>query len=467
MTLIRNKLVQSSNVAKTVASLKNKKRLSRMRAKNAFNNYRREGHAFVKKQKYDDAISSYVKALLILPSGTQVVYDIGKVLEKQGFSEEADFCFKNHDIPEHIFKRYTEFHHEWQVGHSFSCEQIVSHNIYPHHKISLTLPKTIHKFINTPQFIETLANFSQASVALIPNGIGWSNHLTSAIITQNNCLLADVSTGASNSIIASNKHLTDCSLKINGTVAFLSSRWGSAAYFHWMLDVLPRVGLLLEADLKLDNIDYFVFHEPHTSFNQESLAKLGIPNSKIIDTKHHLCVQARQLVVPSIIRGYRGTEWSIKFLRDLFLSPENDTLNNNTFERIYITRKKAPKRKIANEQEVLEILEQYNFQEVILESLSVSEQAQIFFNAKAIVAPHGAGLTNIVFSQANTKLLEIFSPDYINTVYWQISSQCNLDYYYLIGENVNNNSNFENNGAKDILVNLKYFSELLKIVFDE
>ena len=49
------------------------------------------------------------------------------------------------------------------------------------------------------------------------------------------------------------------------------------------------------------------------------------------------------------------------------------------------------------------------------------------------MAPHGAGLTNLVWCAPHTKVLEIFSPLYVNLCYWAIASVTQADYYYLLG----------------------------------
>ncbi|MGL4498870.1 MAG: hypothetical protein ACRCU2_07380, partial [Planktothrix sp.] len=47
-------------------------------------------------------------------------------------------------------------------------------------------------------------------------------------------------------------------------------------------------------------------------------------------------------------------------------------------------------------------------------------------------------LTNTLFCQPRTQLLEIFSPRYVPDCYWIISNHVGLDYYYLIGDNGEN-----------------------------
>ncbi|MGB7058147.1 MAG: hypothetical protein WBD58_10625, partial [Geitlerinemataceae cyanobacterium] len=50
------------------------------------------------------------------------------------------------------------------------------------------------------------------------------------------------------------------------------------------------------------------------------------------------------------------------------------------------------------------------------------------------IAPHGSGLTNLAFCQPGTKVIEIFSPNYVYHCYWLVSNSIDLEYYYLLGE---------------------------------
>ena len=45
-----------------------------------------------------------------------------------------------------------------------------------------------------------------------------------------------------------------------------------------------------------------------------------------------------------------------------------------------------------------------------MDGMSVSEQAQLFANAEAVVGVHGAALTNLVFAAPGTRVVEIFPP---------------------------------------------------------
>ena len=77
------------------------------------------------------------------------------------------------------------------------------------------------------------------------------------------------------------------------------------------------------------------------------------------------------------------------------------------------------------------------------EDLNFSEQVDLFSNTKNLISIHGAGLTNILFMQPNTNILEIRknswgmlkdntleSSKFYNT-YYHICNLTKLNYYYL------------------------------------
>ena len=411
---------------------------------------------------YNKKIEHYINQLLMRPGFDKICYDLGKILEQSGHIEDAQICYQR-NVPVHLIEKYAQSNKSWAILDAFSQNSNSDRDFryeiaYLKEQLPLAPAKGLSKNLH-PNFQKTNVFAKDMLVYFLPNGRGWANQNASAVLTQSNCLLQTLSTGVCNTVPASN-HLPNVH-QLEGNVVFLSSRWGSTAYFHWIFDVLPRFQLLQKVGLCWDDINYFVLHNPTATFNQEALKILEIPPEKIIDSSDIPHIQAEQLIVPSIIGGGRAQDWAIKFLKQIFLKDLQDNYQSKR-ENIYISRKYASRRRIANEKEVVNLLKKYGFRQVFLESMSVTEQASLLYNAKNVISPHGAGLTNIIFSQPGTKLIEIFSPYYVNIVYWQISNNCKLDYYYLIGENFDNKDG-KNHGAKDILVDIDSLNSLLKI----
>ena len=96
---------------------------------------------------------------------------------------------------------------------------------------------------------------------------------------------------------------------------------------------------------------------------------------------------------------------------------------------IYISRNRARLRKNLNEKSFQKELHKRGFKTVVLEDISFKEQVATFFNAKFIIATHGAGYTNLIFSNQKLHFLEIFSKKYGSKDYLRISKILNLKRY--------------------------------------
>lgn len=250
--------------------------------------------------------------------------------------------------------------------------------------------------------------------------------------------------------------------KSSETIGILTHRW-SDNYFHWLIDVLPRLYLLRRSGLEMDRI--IVNPKGSYPFQYETLKLLGIPKNKLIETRGSLHLQADRLVVPSPVRNkstYSIPSWAHVFLREEMFNSCKKTKKQPGYERIYISRSHARFRKVLNESSVVDLLNKHGFKAINLESLSVEKQMQIFSSAEVVISPHGAGLTNLVFCDAKTKVIEFFSPTYVEKCYWEISSHGLLDYYYLIGkENIPKRN--KDPRKDDIIVDTDALKRLLEL----
>ena len=427
------------------------------------------GLVLVQNKQYDEAIKYYIKALKC--RNILGIYEhLGVALEKKGLTKESKLCCKNKNIPVNILKRYGDFSQDYSVINKniHSSDQEVSYvEIYPSEQSTLLTPITIHKQINS-DFSKTQVFTKEVFVSILKNAQAYAESMASVVVSSSNQILEDISTGHSNLVVASGKLYKPYIL--NGKVAFLSSKWGSSCYFHWMLEILPRIELLRKIGIKLESIDNFVLYQSNRKFNLDTLNQLGIPQTKIIDSYDYPYIQAKQLLTPSIIGGVRGSQWVLDFLRQTFLDSSSSCDKSSKF--IYISRRNALGRRVINEEEVTELLSKYGFECVLPESMSVKEQASLLSQAKVVITPHGSGLTNIVFCKPGTKIIELFSPDYINPCYWQLSNKCNLEYYYLLGQNLTESKlkpykkeeiNRRRNTCCDLLIDLNELEKTLAI----
>ncbi|MBD2484124.1 tetratricopeptide repeat protein [Planktothrix sp. FACHB-1365] len=391
------------------------------------------GEAWLKKQELDLAMSYLMDALQMKPDLIEAYQNIAKILQQQGKTEEALKCYNYKELPWSLLEQYCSINPDQLITSDFSSH-VTYIPVYPASQISLNPSRTIAQF--HPGFIFGQAETRNAFVVILENGKVWGDSATSAIMTAQNELLTDISTGCAELVLSSNK--LPPAYKIDGTVAFLSVQWGEA-FYHWLYDVLPGIHLIQESGISLDSIDYFVFNSYRSPYQKQTLQKLGIPESKIIESRYQPYIQAQKIIVPAPNFFHNSTAtspWICKFLKQQFVSQDFQKISTN--RRIYISREQASYRHLVNQDELLKRLEPLNFESVVLESLTISEQAELMASASVVLTPHGAGLSNIVFCQPGTKVIELFAPTHIPPCYRIISNICELEHYYLIGELVEN-----------------------------
>ncbi len=172
-------------------------------------------------------------------------------------------------------------------------------------------------------------------------------------------------------------------------------------FFHAMLDSLARVAtipahLLAQAATVLLPALGEVQHKLFPHLQQDA-------NLAVRTVKDGESLQIETLILPMTVYG---TSSYHPVVRDFF-----DRLSANIADgaeqfpkRIYLDRRGAPSRRLLNETEIISALRRSGFVPIAAERLSLPDQARLFRGAEAIVAPHGAGLTNIGFCRPGCKM---------------------------------------------------------------
>ena len=218
---------------------------------------------------------------------------------------------------------------------------------------------------------------------------------------------------------------------VPGTVG-VSAVVGADVYWHWMVDLLPRLHLLDCYARDIASVDRIVISPIRNNFQIETLAALGIDRSTLIETNQdQFHIRADRVLAPCITPQVPA-RWMCNFLHEELGSRLGGS-TINTPERLYVSRNDARSRRLLNEDAVMARLEPLGFRKVTMTGLRVADQAALFRNASVIITPHGSGLTNMVFSNPGTVVIELFQPAYTNSCYWAIADFLKIDYYAFIG----------------------------------
>jgi capsular polysaccharide biosynthesis protein len=219
-------------------------------------------------------------------------------------------------------------------------------------------------------------------------------------------------------------------VQVSGITAVLAAGAG-ANYFHWLFESVPRLRLLTLAGYDLSQIDHFVVSQVQQRFQVQTLLLLGIPFEKLLPGHKAKVLECSQLLIPSLpAPPMVFPSWTIDFLRGSFIQAAEPMLDR---QRLFISRRLAARRRLANEAAVEECLRPAGFKTVCLENRSFAEQVGLFASASVIVAVHGAGLANLAFSSPGTKVVELVGPTFVNHCYRGLAQALGMSYCEVIG----------------------------------
>lgn len=201
--------------------------------------------------------------------------------------------------------------------------------------------------------------------------------------------------------------------RLGGTIVSLAGR-SSDNFFHWLWDLLPRIYLVNQA------YDA-VYIDQRQQWQRDLLKMVGI--DRVICTSTAPIIQAERLLVPSYPAFRTPLQpWVKEFFRTHFPAAEEPT------RQFYISRADAKWRKVLNENELVGKLTQCGVEPVVLGSMPMQKQIELFQQARLIVAPHGAGLANLAFCQPGTRIIEIYTHGFIREEYGRQCRLLDLDY---------------------------------------
>jgi capsular polysaccharide biosynthesis protein len=186
-----------------------------------------------------------------------------------------------------------------------------------------------------------------------------------------------------------------------------------SGYYHWLLESLPR---LLEAQKQLDNFILLLPDSYTNSFYGETLTLLGIHHVYRMQPKIKYLVPKLALPYLAEAMGYHSSS-TLQELKNSILSVV--ATKPSKARRLYVSRRKATRRKVSNEREVERLLINYGFKVVYFEDYTFQEVVQLCAGAELLVGIHGAGLANILFMPESAVIVEFRKFDNGKNVFFE------------------------------------------------
>jgi capsular polysaccharide biosynthesis protein len=176
-------------------------------------------------------------------------------------------------------------------------------------------------------------------------------------------------------------------------------------YYHNIVDWLSRLPTILETP-ELAELPILVSSNTPPSII-ETLEMLGLERGRLKLLKSGLFPVDR-LWIPSLGHGRQGcaSPRYLEFLEEKLFKRFRDPRAKGT-RRLYYRRRSDGHRAIINAEAVDIVLKKFGFETIGLEGLSAVEQFSLAAEAEVVVAPFGAGLTNILASPTTCKVIEL------------------------------------------------------------
>jgi len=198
-------------------------------------------------------------------------------------------------------------------------------------------------------------------------------------------------------------------------------------YFHFLTEVLPSI---------LEIAKPYTIHTMESKFAKEIFQWFHIKNT--INFEKPSFENVKESYEQQYIECGNPSPQKIQLIRDVVCKKVSFTRTKG----ILIFRRETIRR-ILNSSDVLDMLKRVfpTLEWVIFDVLPFDETVTLFSSAAVIVAPHGAGLTNMLFSDSGIRIIELMSLQNPNICYWHLSEL--LKNQYCMIPCITENGNFQ------------------------
>jgi capsular polysaccharide biosynthesis protein len=249
-------------------------------------------------------------------------------------------------------------------------------------------------------------------------------------------------------------------------------------YAHWLTEVLPRIALFC-AEERFRGVPIVINAGLHKNI-MESLFLLIDAKREIIALPIGKALTVDKLYTTSVTGyvpyGRRTSKLSghsqgifspnaLEKLRNHLINLEQKTENEVWPEKIYLQRN-SETRKLLNSTEIETLCIARGYAVVETEKLTFRQQVRLFNNAKEIIAPTGAALSNAMFCKPGTKVAILMAKhaDMIYRYWFNMLAPLQINVSYVFGNIIQNrflgiHSDFVVNSI-DVIDLLDYFEKI-------
>lgn len=196
--------------------------------------------------------------------------------------------------------------------------------------------------------------------------------------------------------------------------------YSSKNYYHVISEMIYplRTAAAIPTDCPI------IYSEDHFNILPFFCSRLGINPNRLMPFSS----AADKCISEALLISKSTHFWGPSFFKFFNWSVNLGKARSTQGKISYISRRKSS-RSFSNEAVVEDTIRKLGGATYYLEEMSIDKQIDIFDSAELIIGSHGAGLTNIAFSSPSTKILEIFSNNFVHPDFYLRCCQNKMPYF--------------------------------------
>ena len=204
-------------------------------------------------------------------------------------------------------------------------------------------------------------------------------------------------------------------------------RYGVKNYGHWLTDILPRIIWFREQyrDVKI------VVHRETPRQILEALRLSGVAEASWfrLGDQH---VRLPEMYFAGLWNRHPLVHTPLTF--EYLQQVRRQALSKRRWQfrrapkKLFVTRTDARTRQVENHADLSRFLKAKGFTAVATGNMSFVDQVRLFAAAEEIVGVSGAALTNMVFSESGTRLLNLSPASMPSLYFWDIAHHAKVQY---------------------------------------
>ena len=230
--------------------------------------------------------------------------------------------------------------------------------------------------------------------------------------------------------------------------AYVQTIW-TVNYYHFLIDELPNI-------IKINqfNKDLPILCNYNDTYIKEILDLFNFSN-ELIKPKNNLGIKIKECILTNMAISGKPSKTELLLIRNYLIKEKKIEFNQMNLG--IIIKRKEQERKVLNFDLIVEhLINKFkDIEWIVFDSLSFKDSVKLFSKSKYIIAPHGAGLTNMLFAPPECNIIEFMPYSDPNECYCHLANMLDHNYSCIVV-----NDTGKQNG-KQMTIQLEYLDKIM------